>query len=820
MLYKNPEKPVEERVNDLLSRMTLEEKAAQLKAFLPMAVIDNGKTVSKERLALLAKDGIGRIPQFTTASLVSAKEVARLYNEIQRFMMEETRLGIPFIPQVECLNGLMGADAENFPTALSLAGTFHPELVEKMSSVISAQMKAVGARYGLGPVVDIARDHRWGRVYETYGEDPYLTGVMGVSYVKGMQQGDIKNNVASCAKHFLTYAASDGGLNGGEVSMGPRELVEQYAYPFEAMIRKAGLQGVMCSYTSIDGEPVSVSRRILTGLLRDRLGFEGTAVCDAGSIGRAMEVQGIAMEKAELAAMAVKAGLCADAPMTNTFHAIPEAIQKGYLTEEELDVQVKLVLKQKFALGLFDAPYVDLDHVEKVYACPENGDLNRKICEETITLLKNEGNLLPLTKRPQKIAVIGPHGDRVSALFGGYTFAQALEMFSMQDMRRASMQGVADKLGKDQAVEDILLAKAGPSRHAKVRQELKELGLQETAAREYYHGVSLAEALRNKKIGEVVCCRGCGVTGPLDQEEVARAVRAAAEADVVVFAMGDKCGWSADATSGEGKDRMSLDLPGSQEELMKRVLEVNQKAVLILFNGRPLALNYPSSQVPAIIEAWLPGPKGGEVLADILYGDVNPSGRLPVTLARSAAQTPVYYCHKTGSGYKDNRGELESIFGGEYTDGTTHPLYYFGQGLSYTTYSIHSLRLEKDQWSPGEEIRLRCKVKNTGSRAGMETVQIYFAVRGLRVTRPVRQLAAFQKVELAPGEEKELAFMIPGEKAGFIDWDGKLYLEPCNLRVEAAYSSYEIAESCETRILGEAKVLDHAEEFISRCVIA
>lgn len=821
MLYKDPKYSPEERTEDLLGRMTIDEKIAQLKATMPMTVLDGDK-VNREKLAGFAKDGLGRMPQFTMSSLKSAREVARIYNEIQKFMIEETRLGIPIITQVECLNGVMGADAESFPSPIAIGSAFAPEKVYEIGKVISRQMKAAGLRYGLSPVVDLARDPRWGRVYETYGEDVYLTSVLGTNLTKGMQQGDIRNHVASCAKHFLGYAASAGGLNTAEVSTGWRELTEQHAAPYEAMIREGGLQGVMCSYSAIDGVPVSVSKPVLTDLLRGRLGFEGTAVCDATSIERAHNVQGCGIDMAETAAMAVKAGLCADAPRTEAYHLLPDALKRGDLTEADIDAQVRLVLLQKFRLGLFDEPYVDLEKVAEAYDRTDSAKLNREVCAQSLTLLKNENKLLPLAANGRKIAVIGPHGGDASMMFAGYTYLETIELMAMMLRRsQATMVGVASEFMVDNTVTEMLTFGMSPDDKAAAEKKIEEVGVKKYILDEKYGSRSVFEAVNAKCGGSVKYCKGSGVVEG-SEDELRQAVEAAKEADVVILTIGDKCGWGADATSGEGRDRMSLDLPEAQERLLRAVCEVNQNVVVVLFNGRPLSINFAAEHAAAILEAWYTGPFGGDAIADVLFGDVNPSGKLPVSIPRSSMQVPVYYSHKYGSGY--NTEEKQEAFGGiimggSYTDGPATPLYFFGHGLSYTTFEIGGLTIDKDKVDTRSEVRIACQVKNTGDRKGSEVVQVYAAVRGLPVTRPIKQLVAFEKVELEAGESAKLEFVLPADRLGYVAQDLSLNVKPCHVQIQVGNGSESIAERASFDVIGESIKYPHAQNFFTKSTI-
>lgn len=506
MIYKDSSKPIKARIKDLVKRMTLEEKVAQLQGVVPMVLISNSK-IDIEKLKIVMPHGLGTIPQFPMPFIKSAKDVAAAYNTVQKYCIEETRLGIPVMPQVECLSGVTAADATSFPAPISMAATFEPELTYDATKIIGKQMRAItSGSNALAPVVDLARDGRWGRVSETFGECSYMNSAFGASYVKGLQNdGDLTTGVHSCAKHFLGYSYSQGGLNCAPIEIGKRELYEQFARPFETMFHEADLTGVMCTYSEINGKPVSVSKEILRDLLRDDMGFKGSAVCDGGSIERTCASQHAAKDMREAAVMALRAGLDADTPMPRAFPELVDAVKEGELKEKEIDEAVKRVLKIKFELGLFDNPYVDEQALSSVFYQKEHDKKSCEVAEKSIILLKNDNNLLPLKKDIKKVAVIGPHGNNVQSLFSGYTYCAALQ---------AAFGGTFSMMGVNEAVENA----GGMDEFAQAMQRSQEDAnfdsdaFIENVIRDMFRAKSIREQIEEKlENGSVVYARGCNI---------------------------------------------------------------------------------------------------------------------------------------------------------------------------------------------------------------------------------------------------------------------------------------------------------------------
>lgn len=793
MKYKDPSLPVEQRVDDLLSRMTLEEKVAQLYGIMPMAFWRPGG-INEARMQAFLPHGVGQISGIALGGSLKMKQLAEGINQIQRYLVEKTRLGIPAIFHNEALNGLVAPEAVNFPTAIGLSATWSPELVEQMTDIIRRQMVAAGMRQALSPVMDVARDPRWGRVHETYGEDPYLCGAMSIAFVRGLQGKDLREGVIATGKHFLGYGFTEGGLNCATTHVGERELYECFARPFEAAIREAGLISIMNSYSEINGIPCAASQEVLTRLLRGKLGFKGFVVSDYFAVRRLLTQFHIATDLQDAAIRALEAGLDVELPNPEAFPKLVEAVRAGKVELALIDEAVRRTLIWKFRLGLFEQPYARVDQVPTLFSDPQHRTLSQEIATRSLVLLKNDG-LLPLNKDLKRVAVIGPHADSVRAFFCWYTFPPMLEIMreavrnpqwaaqlipTFEDGQpltpdTADVQAITEEMAEILAAEDI-----------------------EAAIRKMYPAISVREAVQSLVSAgtEVVYAKGCDVTDP-STEGFATAVEAARQADVAVVVLGDRS-TMVGGTTGEGQDRASLALPGSQQQLLEAVWATGTPVVLVLINGRPLAVNWAAEHVPAILEAWYPGQEGGLAIAKALWGEINPGGKLPVTIPRSEGQIPIYHYHKMGSGYQ--RPEEDTLT--HYTDIPITPLYVFGHGLSYTRFEYANLRLSSQVDSRGQ-IEISCDVTNTGDRAGDEVVQLYLHDRQAKVTRPVQELAGFKRVSLAPGATCAVTFTVEMRQLGFYDQHMRFVVEPGTVDVMIGSSSSDIRLRGEFEITGE-----------------
>lgn len=798
-LYRDKSQPVEKRVEDLLSRMTLEEKAAQCCGDLPVSVVDRG-TVDKEALKSRFSDGLGRFTQYSTVGLTSPKTIARISNEIQRFFVEETRLGIPVLFQSESLCGYPGAGGTLFPAMINLASTWEPELAEAMTEIIREETMAVGIKQVMSPVIDVSRDPRWGRTYETFGEDPYLISQMGIRYIRGMQK-DKENGVACIAKHFLGYAETQGGLNMTAERIGDRELYEVFATPFEAAAKEADLAGMMASYSDVDGIPVIANKKIAKELLRDTMGFTGMLISDGAAVTKLYDYQKIGKSYEEAAFLAMRAGTDTEIPVGEGFRRLPDYVRAGKLDEARLDEACRRVLTTKFEYGLFDHPYLDEEEAAAHMASPEKWELTERIAGDSVILLKNEDHLLPLDLKGKKIAVIGPHGGSMREPISGYTYPSYIEiikaMNSGRDQEDITFHGVMDeqkKRGKKN--------KTAFTSEIYSDSEWNSLGTMESVLEQEYRVKTLVQVLKEKgQAGGVKVCwePGCTVTGT-STEGFAKARKAAEESDLVILTLGGNCGWFG-TTGGEGKDRQSLDLPGVQQQLLEEVAGAGKPMVLILYGPGVFSVRWAKERVPAILQAWLPGVRGAEALAKILTGEQAPGGKLPVTIPASVGQVPIYYNHRTGSGYGSDKGNL--IMGSGYVDGPSAPLYEFGYGLSYTEFSLFGFEIPKKQVPTDGVLTLSCKVKNTGDREGDEVIQLYTRFADAWVTRPVKQLTGFRRVRLTPGEEKTVTFSVNAAQLGYYNEEMEFAVEPGRLEVMVGTSSERIAFSDSVELTGE-----------------
>lgn len=745
LAYKNSSLPAARRVKDLLSRMTLEEKAAQMmcvwqKKSETLVDAEGNFDLHKARAAFKQGRGLGQVGRPSDAGKgKNARQMAELTNAIQKFFLENSRLGIPVIFHEECLHGQAAIDATSFPQPIALGATFDTELVESLFTMTAEEARLRGTHQALTPVVDVARDPRWGRVEETYGEDPYLVSRLGIAAVRGFQ-GDAsftdKKRVIATLKHFAAHGQPESGINCAPVNVSMRVLRETFLFTFKEALDKGGAISVMASYNEIDGVPSHASEWLLRDVLRKEWGFAGFVVSDYYAIwelGHRPDTHGhfIAKDKKESCALAVRAGVNIELPEPDCYLHLVELVRKGVLKESMLDDLVAPMLFWKFQMGLFDDPYVDPEEADRVVGCDANRELALQAAQKSITLLKNENDLLPLDlNKIQSVAVIGPNANRT--LLGGYSGVPKQEITVLDGIK------------------------------AKVGERVK-----------------------------VLYSEGCKITtgGSWNQDEVipsnpdedrrmiAQAVKVARRADVIVLAIGGNEQTSREAwSSNHLGDRTSLDLIGGQEELVKAMIATGKPVVVFLFNGRPLSINYVSREVPAIFECWYLGQETGHAVAGVLFGDVNPGGKLPITIPRSAGHLPAFYNYKPSA----RRGYL-------FDD--VSPLYAFGYGLSYTTFAIENVRLARKKIKSDGSTRALADVTNTGARNGDEVVQMYIRDLVSSVTRPIKELKGFQKVGLQPGETRTVAFDITPESLAFYDVDMKRVVEPGEFEIMIGNSS-------------------------------
>jgi beta-xylosidase len=746
--YRDPGLGIGERVADLLARMSLEEKVAQLGSAWVFQLAD-GPRLDPAAPDLL-RHGLGQVTRISGASSLAAREAATLANAIQRHLVSSTRLGIPAIVHEEICSGVMARGSTIFPQAIGLASTWEPSLAAALADAVREQMRATGAHQGLSPVLDVCRDPRWGRTEETFGEDPYLVSRMGVAFVRGLQGDDLGTGVIATAKHFVGYGASEGGLNWAPPHIGPRELREVHLRPFEAVVRAAGVRAVMNAYNELDGLPVAADRSLLTGMLRDEWDFAGCVVSDYFAVRQLAEYHHLAVDAEDAAVLAMEAGLDVELPGTDCYgEPLLRAVRAGRVPEATIDAAVARVLTAKFELGLFERPYVDPERAAVAVDTPAHRRLARTIARKSLVLLRNDG-VLPL--RGGRIAVIGPNADNARHLFGDYTYP-------------AHVESLEEVLHSGQNVFSMPLDARRRPDHVDV------------------DATTIAGALAARFGPGVGHAPGCGVSDG-SRAGFAAAVDLAAASDVAVMVMGDKAGLTEDCTSGESRDAASLDLPGVQESLVRAVLATGTPVVLVLVAGRPLGSAWLHERCAAVLMAWLPGQEGGAAVAEVLAGDAVPGGKLPISYPHAAGQIPVYYGHKISGG--------RSHWKGDYVDAPAAPLYPFGHGLGYTTFALSGAVLARTAVSWHDPVTTTVTVTNTGSRAGHEVVQLYVRDPVASVTRPVLELASFVRLSLAAGESRTVMFETPVGQLGFYDRDLAYVVEPGVIEVFVGTSSADL----------------------------
>jgi len=746
--YRNPKLTVDQRVVDLLSRMTLEEKVAQMEGAWenkdfhkdPQTMfVDEKGNFLPERAAVLMKDGLGQISRPSEGR--GPREMAEFTNTVQKWMIERTRLCIPVLFHDECLHGHVAMNGTSYPAAIALASSWDPELLREVFTATAAEARARGAHQCLAPVLDLARDPRWGRTEETYGEDPYLVTKLGVAAIRGFQGAGPsidKSHVLATAKHFAVHGQPEGGTNVAPGNYSERVVREYFLKPFEAAVREAHVGTVMASYNEIDGIPSHSNKHLLVDVLRHEWGFDGALVSDYFGISELIKIHHVAGTPAEAAKMALEAGVDIELPFYATYDTLPTQVKQGTVSEHDIDRAVTNLLRAKFQLGLFDDPYVDAAAAEKITNNTEHQKLALKAAHEAITLLKNQDRLLPLDKtKYRKIAVIGPNAADVH--LGGY---------SNKPGRGVSiLQGIKDKVGS--GVEVL-----------------------------YAEGCKITESLPDWNADKVVLGDAA-----LNAKRIEEATKVAKKADLIILALGDNEQTSREAWAPEHEgDRDSLDLLGNQDDLAKAMVGTGKPVLVVLLHGRPNAVNYIAASVQAIVDGWYLGQEGGTAVADVLFGDYNPGGRLPITVPRSVGQLPDYYYQKPSAKR-------------EFLGSTTQPLFVFGWGLSYTKFEYGNLRLAPAQIGPKGSTKAQVDVKNAGALRGDEVVQLYIRDEVSSVTRPVKELRGFRRLSLEPGETKTVEFILGPDELSFLNRDMHRVVEPGTFKIMVGGNSKDLIET-------------------------
>lgn len=761
-IYRDRTRSVEARTEDLLKRMTLPEKVSQLTSVWVYELLSQ-HSVSTDKAKKKIGEGIGHITRIGGASDATPEKYVEFANDIQRYLVENTRLGIPAIVHEECCSGFMTRGASLFPQTLGVGASWDPEIVHEMGQAIRRQMRRLGAHHALAPVLDVTRDARWGRAEETFGEDPYLVSSLGGSYIEGLQGGDWSERVIATAKHFVGYGMSEGGMNWAPSHIQDRELREVYLAPFEAAVRAFGIASIMNSYGELDGIACGASSQLLRDILRGEWGFEGTVVSDYFAINMLKEYHQIAASKEEAGLLALKAGIDIELPSRDVFaQPLIDAINDGSLEESLVDAACRRLLVSKFKLGLFENPYVEAD-TSIVLDTESDRTLARELAAKSLVLLKNgapesvgAGRPLPLDAGSlKKVAVVGPNADSWRNMIGDYAYPCHIETLGNLG------QVTNDAMNTAQPEEDIKLSG------------------------DFATIITVLDGIKSElgDATEIRYAQGCDILED-DDSNHAEAIEAANGSDVVIAVMGDRSGLVDGCTSGESRDRVDITLPGTQRTLLKRLVATGKPVILVMMNARPVDLSWEAEHVDAILAAWLPGEEGGTAVAETLFGKRAPGGKLPMSFPRHVGQVPVFHGHKPSGG--------RSHWAGRYVEAETMPLYPFGYGLSYTSFELSAMQLDRNSLSEGDTITVICSVTNTGDRPGDEVVQLYS--RGPRniVTRPIRELRGFKRVSLAPGETKRVSFAVPWDQFRFYDLQMKCAVHPGDVELMLGTSANEI----------------------------
>ncbi len=772
--YRDSAVGIDDRVTDLLGRMTVDEKLGQLGSAWVFQLAGPAG-LDETRAARLLANGIGHITRISGASSLGAAAAAELANAIQRHLRDHTRLGIPALVHEEICSGLMAREATVFAQALGVAATFRPEHNRAIADAIRLQMRSIGAHQGLSPVLDICRDPRWGRLEETYGEDPLLVSRMGVEFVLGLQGDSLADGVIATLKHFVGYGASEGGLNWAPAHLPERELRDVYMRPFEAAVREAGAASVMNGYHELDGVPCGANRWLLTDVLRTEWGFAGVVVADYFAVNQLDAYHHVVTSSEGAAAAALCAGLDVELPMTDCYaEPLRRALDRGLLSVAELDTAVGRALRAKFELGLFEEPFVDTGAVRVHTRTAAQLDLARQVAADSLVLVKN-GGILPLGSNgdaPRRLAVLGPSAASARNVLGDYSYLAHVE--SLLDLLKSGNNVFAMPLDHGADIDDDL--------------DLAHVG-------------NVLDELRVRLPGtEVVHAGGCDVNS-IDRSGFGAAVAAAAGADVAVVVVGDKAGLTEDATSGESRDVAHLTLPGVQEELVLSVAATGTPVVLVIVGGRPMGSPVVHAACAAVLMAWLPGEQGAAAIADALVGAISPGGKLPVTWPRSSGQIPVFYGHKVSGG--------RSHWKGAYVDESNTPLYPFGHGLSYSSFDVSAASVEPAELAAAAldaVVTVTVTLTNTGPVRADEVVQLYTSDPVASVTRPVRELQAFQRVSLAAGASARITLGVPVAALGFTGRDLHYGVEPGVIELHVGTSVNDTSVAGSVRLMGDTFV--------------
>ncbi len=769
---------IDQKVKDLLGSMSLDEKISQLTSARADYIRDKKGKFSNKLAMKYMKHGIGQLTRtfgsFGPEHMDAYKISARVNNEAQRFLLTKTRLKIPAMVHEECLAGPLGYGSSVFPQAIGLGCTFDPDTIEKMTSIIKRQIRGMGGHQGLAPVLDVQRDARWGRTEETFSEDHYLVAAMGAAYIMGLQGKDLRSGVIATVKHFAGHGWSEGGRNLAPAHLTPREFHEQFLFPFEVAVRFAETYSLMNAYHEVDGIPCASSRELLTEILRERWGFKGIIVSDYMAIPMLHTHHKALGSLKEAAVAALEAGLDIELPERYCYgKPLKQAFKEGLISIETINLSVSRMLKVKYLLGLFDNPFVNEKKSAKNFDTPWDRKFARELASKTFVLLKNDG-VLPLDmKKIKKLAVVGPNADTTRCLFGDYHITAHWNAPKDSIRMVSILEGIKNKCGKKvqvlyaQGCKHNVTTAVGP----------------ETPANMFEGGKDM------------------------DRSGLAQAAVVARQADAVIACIGDYSGIFFKGLSGEGCDRENIRLMGAQEDLLKALVDTGKPVICVLTNGRPIGSLYLRDKVNAVLECWYPGEEGGNAVADTIFGDYNPGGKLAHTFPKDAGQIPINYNRKSSSF-------------GDYISMDMKPLFPFGHGLSYTKFEYSGLAITPRSVQTSGVVKISFTLKNTGKVAGDEVVQLYLTDEASSLARPNMELKGFQRIHLKAGQKKKVTFELALEQMAFLDRNMELVVEPGYFKVMVGSSSADIRLKGRVNAVGKIKFVPERTVFFSKVTVS
>lgn len=775
MKYQNINLSSAERAKDLLRRLSIEEKVAQLQCYNP-------KDKNGPNLENSFHNGVGAIALLSAAWDDSKEEVAKKLNDYQEKVIKRSRFGIPALFHMEGLTGALMPEATSFPTGIGRGAAWNPELEEKMGAVVSEEMSVIGIKHALAPVLDVTRDARFGRYGESYGEDPTLVSALGCAYVKGIQKLNDQGhyNVIATSKHFVGYHAGQGGIHAAASNIPPRELQEIFVKPFQAAITKSNLRSVMNQYGTIDGEPVTSSKKILNDLLRKEMGFNGLLVSDYASIQELYTRMRVCENGDEAAEKVIAASFDMEFPTPKAYSDhMAELVKEGVININLLDQAVLRILTEKFELGLFENPFAKTEsQIKAVFESKESKTVSLNYARESIVLLKNDG-ILPLDLKHKKLAIIGHNGKSVRSLFGGYSYMSVLELAMGA---RNTMAGIevqdADNLWK--------YRKKDTYPGSMIDFEIPKL--EQVASAAYQHCNNLYEEFKKVSADtEVNYAYGYPYVGN-DTSYHDEALQLAKKSDIAIITVGGKYGWGTSCSTGEGIDSSSINLPSCQESFIEKLGKMGIPFIIVHMDGRPISSDAADKYASAIIEAWNPGEYGSQAIVETIMGINNPSGKLPVSIAYHSSQAPLYYNHARGSSYHVGTDTPFST----YIDLPHTPRYYFGYGLSYSEFKYSDLEIKKKEINPFEELYINFTIKNISNIKGKEVVQIYIRDKISSIVRPERELIGFMKLEINAREDKNVEFHFSPSQFAFLDEDMKWKIEKGEYEILVGSSANDI----------------------------